>query len=239
MPPSCRFSKVHYQTCSSWPRFLQVLAELEVLLKGGNPLFIVSNFPVQRFRDPLTKQFLRFQVRCPSLRLPVPTLRCGKGSQETTNGPLRRPHQHLMDGDYPIAALIRRLRAPAGQSALALVLSAQRRNAEACHAGADLPHALQDCREDQSQLPPHTDRMLQWLPAEEALCHRPCPARLAAAASLRPGMRSWRRGWDSNPRNLAALRFSRPARSTTLPPLRGAWCAADSLRERGRCKAKA
>ena len=34
------------------------------------------------------------------------------------------------------------------------------------------------------------------------------------------GGRLWRRGWDSNPRNLAALRFSRPARSTTLPPLR-------------------
>ena len=29
----------------------------------------------------------------------------------------------------------------------------------------------------------------------------------------------WRRRWDSNPRNLAALRFSRPAQSTTLPPL--------------------
>ena len=29
----------------------------------------------------------------------------------------------------------------------------------------------------------------------------------------------WRRGWDSNPRDLAALRFSRPAQSTTLPPL--------------------
>ncbi len=32
----------------------------------------------------------------------------------------------------------------------------------------------------------------------------------------------WRRGWDSNPRTLAGLRFSRPARSTTLPPLRHA-----------------
>ena len=34
-----------------------------------------------------------------------------------------------------------------------------------------------------------------------------------------PGPPAWRRGWDSNPRNLAALRFSRPAQSTTLPPL--------------------
>lgn len=32
-------------------------------------------------------------------------------------------------------------------------------------------------------------------------------------------LRIQRRGWDSNPRSLAALRFSRPARSTTLPPL--------------------
>ena len=29
----------------------------------------------------------------------------------------------------------------------------------------------------------------------------------------------WRRRWDSNPRSLSALRFSRPAQSTTLPPL--------------------
>ena len=29
----------------------------------------------------------------------------------------------------------------------------------------------------------------------------------------------WRRGWDSNPRCLAAFRFSRPAHSTALPPL--------------------
>ena len=29
-----------------------------------------------------------------------------------------------------------------------------------------------------------------------------------------------RRGWDSNPRNLSALQFSRLAQSTTLPPLR-------------------
>src|SRR5690606_30184917 len=38
--------------------------------------------------------------------------------------------------------------------------------------------------------------------------------RQAAAAAGR-----WRRGWDSNPRTLSGLRFSRPARSTTLPPL--------------------
>src|SRR5688500_5098024 len=30
----------------------------------------------------------------------------------------------------------------------------------------------------------------------------------------------WRRGWDSNPRHLAVLRFSRPVPSTTRPPLR-------------------
>lgn len=30
----------------------------------------------------------------------------------------------------------------------------------------------------------------------------------------------WRRGWDSNPRSVSRLRFSRPAQSTTLPPLR-------------------
>src|SRR5258708_6070340 len=30
----------------------------------------------------------------------------------------------------------------------------------------------------------------------------------------------WRREWDSNPRTLAGLRFSRPVQSTTLPSLR-------------------
>src|SRR5438552_14868372 len=29
----------------------------------------------------------------------------------------------------------------------------------------------------------------------------------------------WRRGWDSNPRELALCRFSRPVPSTTRPPL--------------------
>lgn len=32
--------------------------------------------------------------------------------------------------------------------------------------------------------------------------------------------RFWRKGRDSNPRSLSAHRFSRPARSTTLPPFR-------------------
>ena len=32
--------------------------------------------------------------------------------------------------------------------------------------------------------------------------------------------KNWRRGRDSNPRNLSAQRFSRPPQSTTLPPLR-------------------
>ncbi len=31
--------------------------------------------------------------------------------------------------------------------------------------------------------------------------------------------RSWRRGWDSNPRELSLCRFSRPEPSTTRPPL--------------------
>ncbi len=34
--------------------------------------------------------------------------------------------------------------------------------------------------------------------------------------------RSWRKGWDSNPRMVAHRRFSRPVHSTALPPFRGA-----------------
>ena len=41
------------------------------------------------------------------------------------------------------------------------------------------------------------------------------------------GESKWRRGWDSNPRNLSALQFSRLAQSTTLPPLRYVACARD------------
>lgn len=46
----------------------------------------------------------------------------------------------------------------------------------------------------------------------------------------------WRRGGDSNPWTLARRRFSRPMRSTTLPPLRGPariWVAAEKLKVGG------
>src|SRR6266849_3918489 len=47
-----------------------------------------------------------------------------------------------------------------------------------------------------------------------------CERQEVVNALNRPHDRIWRRGWDSNPRGLSAFRFSRPARSTALPPLR-------------------
>ena len=49
-------------------------------------------------------------------------------------------------------------------------------------------------------------------------CTRFAPAGRFAATPLTCG--KWRRGWDSNPRDLAAHLISSQARSTTLPPLR-------------------
>ncbi len=52
------------------------------------------------------------------------------------------------------------------------------------------------------------------------LLHRP-GARPEPTIATRPATRpSWRRGWDSNPRNLAIQRFSRAPPSTARPPLR-------------------
>ncbi len=45
-------------------------------------------------------------------------------------------------------------------------------------------------------------------------------AELVAATRENDNFDEWRRGWDSNPRLVAQQRFSRPPRSTTLPPLR-------------------
>ncbi len=55
--------------------------------------------------------------------------------------------------------------------------------------------------------------------ARPSSTERPRPA--GSSWRSRPS-RSWRRGWDSNPRGAKALRFSRPLRSTTPAPLRGA-----------------
>ena len=53
----------------------------------------------------------------------------------------------------------------------------------------------------------------------------PCPSELGPVRERKSPATSWlgfpwRRGRDSNPRYLAVKRFSRPPRSTTLPPLR-------------------
>ena len=49
--PVRRFTEFSYTTLDSWSRKRRVVAKLEVLEKGGNPRFIVTNLPVNGFAD--------------------------------------------------------------------------------------------------------------------------------------------------------------------------------------------
>lgn len=49
--PTRRFTEFHYTTLDSWSRKRRVIAKLEVLEKGENPRFIVTNLPVNGFAD--------------------------------------------------------------------------------------------------------------------------------------------------------------------------------------------
>ena len=44
--PCRRFSELHYRTVDSWSRTRRVVAKLEILEKGENPRYIVTNLPV-------------------------------------------------------------------------------------------------------------------------------------------------------------------------------------------------
>ena len=49
--PTRRFTEFTYTTLDSWSRKRRVVAKLEVLQKGENPRFIVTNLPVNGFAD--------------------------------------------------------------------------------------------------------------------------------------------------------------------------------------------
>src|SRR5690606_6250478 len=49
--PTRRFTEFRYTTLDSWSRKRRVIAKLEVLEKGENPRFIVTNLPVNGFAD--------------------------------------------------------------------------------------------------------------------------------------------------------------------------------------------
>lgn len=61
--PTRRFTQFYYQTSSSWSRPRRVVAKIEVLVKGENPRFIVTNLPVEGFQDEGPARPDRFQAR--------------------------------------------------------------------------------------------------------------------------------------------------------------------------------
>lgn len=50
--PARRFTEFTYRTLSSWSRTRRVIAKIEMLEKGANPRFIVTNLPATGFGDP-------------------------------------------------------------------------------------------------------------------------------------------------------------------------------------------
>jgi len=63
--PTRRFTEFTYTTLDSWSRERRVIAKLEVLEKGENPRFIVTNLPVGGFGDEVVTggSATRFQAR--------------------------------------------------------------------------------------------------------------------------------------------------------------------------------
>jgi hypothetical protein len=59
--PTRRFTELRYQTKKSWSRSRRVIAKLEVLPKGENPRFIVTNLPPEGFADDAPHQARRFR----------------------------------------------------------------------------------------------------------------------------------------------------------------------------------
>ncbi len=50
--PVRRFTEFNYRTLSTWSRTRRVVAKIELLEKGANPRFIVTNLPATGFTDP-------------------------------------------------------------------------------------------------------------------------------------------------------------------------------------------
>ena len=61
--PARRFTELRYRTLTSWSRRRRVVAKLEILPKGENPRFIVTNLPPGGFADGAPGQAGRFRGR--------------------------------------------------------------------------------------------------------------------------------------------------------------------------------
>jgi Transposase DDE domain group 1 len=93
----CRsFSEFEYSTLKSWTKARRVIGKAEILPKGDNPRFIVTNLPKDGWGDPL--QEARFE--------PVALYEkfyCARGDMENRikeqqNGSLCRSYEHPLAG---------------------------------------------------------------------------------------------------------------------------------------------
>lgn len=101
--PVRRFEEFEYKTLDSWSRGRRVVGNAEVLAKGQNPRFVVTNFGSDAF----------------DARALYEDFYCARGDmenrikeQQSRLGGIRRPHQHPCDGLQPVAAVVLRLRPP-------------------------------------------------------------------------------------------------------------------------------
>lgn len=61
--PVRRFTQFNYRTRDSWSRTRRVVSKIEILPKGENPRYIVTNLPEQGFADDSNGQSGRFQAK--------------------------------------------------------------------------------------------------------------------------------------------------------------------------------
>jgi len=79
--PTRRFTEFRYTTLDSWSRKRRVIAKLEVLEKGENPRFIVTNLPVNGFADDAPEDDDRSSTRFRAREL-YEDIYCQRGEME-------------------------------------------------------------------------------------------------------------------------------------------------------------
>src|SRR5271166_3902242 len=101
----CRsFTEFEYSTLNSWTKARRVIGKGEILPKGDNPRFIVTNLPKDGWSDPI--QAARFEPAALYEKFYLCPWRHGKPHQRAANGSLCRSHQHPLVGFQPTAAVV-------------------------------------------------------------------------------------------------------------------------------------
>ena len=100
--PCRRFEDFEYRTRKSWSRVRRVVGKAEILDKGQNPRFVVTNLPAEGLPGEPQERFAAPALYEKLLR----ARRNGKPHQGGAAGPFCRSHQHELDGFQPTPAVV-------------------------------------------------------------------------------------------------------------------------------------